>query len=192
MDERVKALAERLLRTGFDDLPERERRIIRRLASRVAISTDVNTAYEAQLTFGERLADRVASFGGSWTFILIFAGVLLGWMLLNSEVLAALGWAFDPYPYIFLNLMLSMVAAIQAPVIMMSQNRQADKDRMAAGHDYEVNLKAELEILQLHEKLDELRLSRWEALVRLQNDQLAALAEIKQAINTTAGISARP
>ena len=182
MDDRVKALAQKLLQTGFDDLPERERRIIRRLANRVAITTDLNKVYDAQLTFGERLADKVAAFGGSWAFIILFGLVLVAWVLLNTEVLKLVGLSFDPYPFIFLNLILSMLAAIQAPVIMMSQNRQADKDRMAASHDYEVNLKAELEILQLHEKMDELRLARWDALIRMQQDQIAALNEIKSQI----------
>jgi uncharacterized membrane protein len=179
MDDKVKALAEKLLRTGFDDLPERERRIIRRLAGRLHISTDINAAYDEQRTLGQRVADRVASFGGSWTFMGLFGAVLLSWMALNSQVLTRLGVTFDPYPYIFLNLLLSMLAAIQAPVIMMSQNRQSAKDRMAAAHDYEVNLKAELEILQLHEKLDELRQFQWRDLIEMQREQLAALNEIR-------------
>jgi uncharacterized membrane protein len=186
MDDKVKALAVKLLKTGFDDLPERERRILRRLSNRVHISTDINAAYDEQRTFGERLADRVAAIGGSWTFIAVFAAVLALWMILNSEVLASVGLAFDPYPYIFLNLMLSTLAAIQAPVIMMSQNRQAMKDRLAAAHDYEVNLKAELEILQLHEKLDELRASQWDGLLRIQRDQIAALNEIRSRLDPAA------
>lgn len=103
-----------------------------------------------QSTVGERLSDRVAAIGDSWSFIITFALILVGWMILNTDILAMFGMAFDPYPYIFLNLLLSTVAAIQAPVIMMSQNRQAAKDRIAAGLDYEVNLRAELEIMRLH------------------------------------------
>lgn len=179
MDEKVRALAEKLLKTGFDDLPERERHIIQRLSNRVHISADINAAYDEQRTLGERVSDRVAAVGGSWTFIILFGAVLLTWMVLNSQVLTAVGWVFDPYPYIFLNLLLSMLAAIQAPVIMMSQNRQSAKDRLAAAHDYEVNLKAELEILQLHEKVDELRLSQWDGLLQIQRDQVTALNEIK-------------
>jgi uncharacterized membrane protein len=182
MDERVKLLAEKLLKTGFDDLPEREQRILRRLSNRVHISTDINAAYDEQRTLGERLADRVASIGGSWTFIGVFGAALLMWMVLNSQILTVLGWAFDPYPYIFLNLLLSTLAAIQAPVIMMSQNRQSAKDRLAAAHDYEVNLKAELEILQLHEKLDELRQAQWQGLLQIQRDQVKALDEIKRIV----------
>jgi uncharacterized membrane protein len=108
-------------------------------------------------TFGQRLADHVAAVGGSWSFIIAFAVVLFGWMLLNSRFFEWLGITFDPYPFIFLNLMLSTLAAIQAPIIMMSQNRQAEKDRQAAAHDYEVNLRAELEIIRLHEKINSLQ-----------------------------------
>ena len=125
---------------------------------------DPHEVFVESMTFGERLADRVAAVGGSWGFIIAFTVVLLGWMLLNTDVLAHFGAAFDPFPYIFLNLMLSTVAAIQAPVIMMSQNRQAAKDRLAASLDYETNLRAELDILRLHEKLDGIVLDRLAAL----------------------------
>jgi len=154
VDQRVRELATKLLSTGYDELPEREQRVLRRIAARAAISRNLADASRSDTSFGDRVADRVAAFGGSWGFILIFAGVIAVWVILN-------GWALahpaDPYPFIFLNLILSMIAAVQAPVIMMSQNRQAEKDREAAGHDYEVNLKAELEIMSLHEKLDDLR-----------------------------------
>src|SRR5207253_8842939 len=119
-----------------------------------------------------------ASFGGSWPFIIIFGAVLLLWVLLNSYILAWPGVAFDPYPYILLNLVLSMLAAIQAPIIMMSQNRQAARDRLDAAHDYEVNLKAELEILGLHEKLDELRERKWAELILMQQEQIKLLTEL--------------
>ncbi|UZK66319.1 DUF1003 domain-containing protein [Sphingomonas sp. M1-B02] len=111
-------------------------------------------AADEAATRGDRLADRVAAVGGSWGFIIAFSVVLLGWMLLNTDVLQHWGLAFDPYPYIFLNLMLSTLAAVQAPVIMMSQNRQSKRDRVAASLDYEVNLRCELEMLRLHEKVD--------------------------------------
>jgi uncharacterized membrane protein len=104
----------------------------------------------------QKLADNVAKVGGSWTFIFSFAALLFGWVSLNL-LLAMQGRAFDPYPFIFLNLILSMVAAVQAPIIMMSQNRQGVIDRAAAEHDYVVNLRAELEIMLLHDKLDALR-----------------------------------
>ncbi len=119
---------------------------------RTRVSRNLNVEEEERMTLGQRVADKVASFGGSWTFICIFAGIMLVWVLLNTSAL--LSHHFDPYPYILLNLFLSMIAAIQAPVIMMSQNRQAAKDRLQADADYEVNLKAELEVAQLHRKID--------------------------------------
>jgi uncharacterized membrane protein len=172
MDERVKDLARRLLQAGFDDLPDRERRVIARIAKRVHVSHNVNREFEATLSFGQRMADRVATFGGSWTFIIVFGIILAAWILLNSVFLMKSHGAFDPYPYIFLNLILSMLAAIQAPVIMMSQNRQAAKDRLMAGHDYEVNLKAELEIMRLHEKLDQMRQEQMTRMLERQEEQL--------------------
>jgi len=113
---------------------------------------DVNEVFEERLTFGERLADRVAAIGGSWSFIVGFGLFLVAWAILNTAVLAAR--AFDPFPFIFLNLMLSMLAALQAPIIMMSQNRQAAKDRLEARLDYETNLRSEAEIASLHDKVD--------------------------------------
>lgn len=140
------------------------------------VARNINLDYEAALTVGQRVADRVAAFGGSWTFILIFMGVLIGWIILNGVLLVTK--PFDPYPFILLNLFLSMLAALQAPIIMMSQNRQAVKDRLNAEHDYEVNLKAELEIEQLHVKLDELREQRWAELVEMQQEQIRLLLQL--------------
>jgi uncharacterized membrane protein len=139
--EAVQLLAQRLLDMGYEEIPARERLVIERVAKRLAVSRNINIEHEKSYTFGERLADRVASFGGSWTFLILFAAVIIGWVMLNSVMLAG---GFDPYPYILLNLFLS-------------QNRQAAKDRLSAAHDYEVNLKAEIEIMALHEKLDEIR-----------------------------------
>ena len=119
---------------------------------RTHVTRNLNTEEEELLTFGQHIADKVAGFGGSWTFILLFAAVLISWVIVNSELI--LKRPFDPYPYILLNLFLSMLAAIQAPVIMMSQNRQAAKDRLKGDLDYEVNMKAELEVAQLHNKVD--------------------------------------
>ncbi len=116
-------------------------------------SRDVNQAFAAQLTIGERVADRVAAFGGSWPFIGTFLALMVVWMAVNEEM----GKPFDPYPFILLNLILSCLAAIQAPIIMMSQNRQAARDRLEARNDFEVNLRAEMEIMALHEKLDQFR-----------------------------------
>ena len=128
-----------------------------------------------EASFGQVAADAVARFGGSWTFIGIFALVLVGWVVLNSFLLLRGGHQpFDPFPYILLNLFLSMLASIQAPVILMSQNRQGEKDRITAQNDYEVNLKAELEIMALHEKMDAFKLQ----LVELQHEQLRVLNEL--------------
>ena len=126
-------------------------------------------------SLGQRAADAVASFGGSWTFVGLFAAVMLGWVAMNGYLLMSRGKTFDPYPYILLNLFLSMLAAIQAPIILMSQNRQSEKDRISAEHDYEVNLKAELEIMLLHDKIDQLRERQWEELLEIQKQQLALL-----------------
>jgi uncharacterized membrane protein len=178
MDDQVRQLAEQLLKTGFDQLSDRERRVITGVAKRTQISRDANHAFEENLTVGDRLADRVATFGGSWTFITIFLGVLVAWTLFNSVVVAWFAVAFDPYPYIFLNLILSMLAALQAPIIMMSQNRQAVRDRVAAGLDYEVNLKAELEIMALHEKLDQIRSQHLAEMLRIQQEQLRLLTPV--------------
>jgi len=160
------ALAEDLLGRRFDELEAEEQRVLRRIASGTLIGNDADEEAALHASLGERLADRVAAVGGSWSFIVAFALVLLGWMLINSRVLERAGFhAFDAYPFIFLNLILSMLAAIQAPVIMMSQNRQAAKDRIAARHDYEVNLRTQLEIIRLQRRIDRLleRLGRVEA-----------------------------
>lgn len=154
MNSEIRYLAQQLLHAGLAPLSERDRRVIARVARRVHTARNVNQVFEQNLTFGERLADRVAVLGGSWTFILGFCAFLVAWALVNVVVLTQR--AFDPYPFIFLNLMLSMLAALQAPIIMMSQNRQAAKDRLAAALDYEVNVKAESSIADLHDKVDRL------------------------------------
>jgi uncharacterized membrane protein len=168
----------RVLRRGVEALPASERAVVERFIEREHVSRDTSREFEDERTFGQRVADRVAAFGGSWTFILLFAGVIVAWVVLNSVVLVRRADAFDPYPYILLNLFLSMIAAIQAPIIMMSQNRQAAKDRLEAAHDYEVNLKAELEILSLHEKLDRLRDAQWRELVEMQQEQIRLLTQL--------------
>ena len=156
-------LADHLLQLGHF-----ERTILSRLLNRERWSRDPNVAFDAQATFGERVADRVAAFGGSWTFIGIFAIFMVSWMALNSDVARP----FDPFPYILLNLMLSCLAALQAPVIMMSQNRQAARDRSDARTDYEVNVRAEMEITAVHAKLDILREQEWlKLLVTLEEQQ---------------------
>ncbi|RRV36760.1 DUF1003 domain-containing protein [Pseudomonas sp. o96-267] len=151
----LQKLAQNLLGKAIHELEPEESHVLEQIRQRRPISRDAADASDEQSSFGERLSDRVASVGGSWTFIICFSLTMLGWMLLNTDVLSHFGMAFDPYPYIFLNLMLSTLAAIQAPIIMMSQNRQAAKDRLAASLDFEVNLRAELEIMRLHEKIDQ-------------------------------------
>ena len=147
-------LAHQLLAISGRELGAEERRVLENIAGGSLTSRDAGDVADATATYGERLSDRVARVGGSWGFIVAFAVVLFGWMLLNTEVLGRLGKVFDPYPFIFLNLMLSTLAAVQAPIILMSQNRQSNKDRLAARLDYETNLRAEIDILQLHHKLD--------------------------------------
>jgi uncharacterized membrane protein len=152
MDSEVRFLAQQLLHGGVRTLDERERRVIARVARRVHTARNLNQVFEERLTFGERLADKVAAVGGSWRFIIGFGLFLVAWAAANTVAAISL----DPYPFIFLNLLLSMLAAVQAPVIMMSQNRQAAKDRLEAALDYEVNVKAETAIAELHEKMDRL------------------------------------
>jgi uncharacterized membrane protein len=151
-----------------------ERRILSHVVRRTPVATDANAEFERQSTFGERVADQVARFGGSWTFIGLFLGMMAVWMTVNSQE----GKPFDPFPFILLNLVLSCLAALQAPVIMMSQNRQEAKDRLRSQHDYKVNLKAELEIRHLHEKIDHLLSHQWERLVEIQEIQLELLSEL--------------
>lgn len=157
------------------DLSPAERLVLASAKERRLISRDVERDFDGELTFGQRLADKVAEFGGSWAFILSFGLFLLVWVAANTLLLTR---PFDAYPFIFLNLLLSMIAAIQAPVIMMSQNRQAARDRLDAAHDYEVNLKAEIEIMALHEKLDQLRTREIEALLARQQEQIDLLARL--------------
>ncbi|QCB55183.1 DUF1003 domain-containing protein [Sphingopyxis sp. PAMC25046] len=158
-DTHLNDLSLRLLGRAFGELDSEESRVVQAIAKRAPSSRDAADIEDAQASRGDRLADKVAAVGGSWGFIIAFSLVLVGWMLLNSEVLEHFGLAFDPYPFIFLNLMLSTLAAVQAPIIMMSQNRQAAKDRLTASVDYEINLRAELEIMRLHEKLDQMRIA---------------------------------
>jgi uncharacterized membrane protein len=179
MNQKEVEISEKLFRTKYEQLSEQEKHVAHHFAERTHIARNVHQDLSEQMTFGQRLADRVASFGGSWTFISLFGAVMFIWILLNSFILIRYGSeAFDPYPYILLNLFLSMLAAIQAPIILMSQNRQAYKDRMSAEHDYEVNLKSELEIMTLHEKIDTLREQQWTELISIQQEQLGLLGQL--------------
>ncbi|MGA7670163.1 MAG: DUF1003 domain-containing protein [Nitrolancea sp.] len=154
-------------------LREEERRIIEMLRRHGNVARNVEETFEEQMSVGDRMADRLAELVGSWSFILTFLALIAVWVVLNATQL--LFHAFDPYPYILLNLFLSLLAGIQAPVIMMSQNRQEDRDRLHAENDYEVNLKAELEIEQLHGKMDELRQRQWQELLEIQDRQIQLL-----------------
>jgi uncharacterized membrane protein len=140
------------------------------------LSRNINIEFDEKLTFGERLADRFADFAGSWLFIVLFFIVLIAWIGVNSFILAFR--PFDPYPFILLNLILSCLAAIQAPIIIMSQNRQEAKDRLQAQHDYQVDLKAEVEIQNLHEKLDHLLLNQGQRLLEIQKIQIELMEEL--------------
>ena len=173
--EQLIRAAERFLGKGESNLTRRERRALQSFMSRHAVSIDASTVFDDKATFGQRLADRVAALGGSWSFLIGF-GLFLGvWVLIN---LALAHSAPDPYPFIFLNLMLSMLAAVQAPVIMMSQNRQAAKDRLVTSQDYECNLKAEIEIMALHDKVDQLRSDDLKQLIAKQQEQIDLLTRL--------------
>jgi uncharacterized membrane protein len=167
-----------ILETEKGELSSLEKEVLESLSKHEILSAHIDQEYESALTFGERLSDKISVFGGSWRFIIIFGTVLLLWVLINSLIL--LIKPFDPYPYILLNLALSCLAAIQAPIIMMSQNRQEAKDRLRAAHDYQINLKAELEIRHLEQKVDHLLSSQWKHLVEIQELQLELMEEIRQ------------
>jgi uncharacterized membrane protein len=167
-----------MIKQDKGELTEIETDVVRSLHEQELLSKNLNDEYARQLTLGQRLADKIADFGGSWQFIGIFGAVLLLWVTVNTTFF--LKRPFDPYPYIFLNLILSCLAAIQAPVIMMSQNRQEEKDRLRAEYDYKVNLKAELEIRNLHEKVDHLLTSQWQRLLAIQEMQTELMEEIAE------------
>jgi len=164
------------LEAEYQKLSELEHAVVSKVTRRGRVSKLVHQDMDTQMTFGERVADKVAQFGGSWGFIGLFGGILVVWMLVNAWVLAR--HPFDPYPFILLNLVLSTLAALQAPVIMMSQNRQAHKDRKHAQQDYEVNLMAEIEIRDLHDKLDSLRFKQWHELWHIQKRQIELLEHL--------------
>lgn len=174
----------RLRQEYIEDILEEEKGKLSRLdeefvaslAAQELLSKNINVEFEKEITFGERLADRVAELGGSWGFITGFALAVGLWIAVNTVQL--LRAPFDPFPYILLNLVLSCLAAIQAPIIMMSQNRQDAKDRLRSEYDYRVNLKAELEIRHLHEKLDLLLWHQWQRLLEIQQIQIDIMEEL--------------
>ena len=146
------------------------------------ISSNVSTQAREAYKLGDRVSDKIASFGGSWKFIILFFVILMMWIGVNSLVLFIR--PFDPFPFILLNLILSCLAAIQAPIIMMSQNRQEKKDRLRSESDYKINLKAEIEIRTLHEKVDHLLLDQWSKMMKIQELQMEMLQEVKKKVDT--------
>lgn len=153
MNESTETTARRIFRAEWEHLTPHEREVIEGVLHRISIPRDANKEFSDRRTMGQRASDVIAAFGGSWTFILLFAAGLVFWAVLNTEILGPLHEAFDPYPYIFLNLILSMLAAIQAPIIMMSQNRQTARDRLEAEVDHEVNVRAEMAIRHVDERI---------------------------------------
>jgi uncharacterized membrane protein len=155
-----------------------ESEVLESMKKNELLSTNIYADFDQKFTTGQIVADKIATFGGSWRFILLFAGVLVAWIALNT--VALLAKPFDPYPFILLNLVLSCLAAIQAPVIMMSQNRMEARDRLRGEQDYKINLKAELEIQHLHEKLDHLLKQQWTRLLEIQEIQLELMREMAE------------
>lgn len=157
------------------ELTKLEKEVVQSLADHETLAENIEAEWVGHRTLGERLSDRLASFGGSWTFIIIFFLILTIWMAFNAVIVEQ--DRFDPYPYILLNLVLSCLAAIQAPIIMMSQKRQEAKDRLRSENDFRVNLKAELEIRHLHEKVDHILTRQWERLAEIQQIQLEMMQD---------------
>lgn len=169
---------EEMIRRERGELTRLDREVIDSLSQHVMVTENTEETYREAVTLGDRIADRTASFAGSWTFILAFLGFMIVWMAVNA--LPILRQDFDPYPFILLNLLLSMIAAFQAPLIMMSQRRQEEKDRLRSQNDYQINLKAELEIRHLHEKLDRILIGQWERLSEIQEAQLELFDEFSR------------
>lgn len=171
-----KKYIESVLETEKGELSKLEKEVVKSLTEHEILVKSINKEFEKKLSLGESLADKVAGFGGSWKFIMLFLAIIMIWIVDNSFLL--LSRPFDPYPFILLNLVLSCVAALQAPVIMMSQNRKEQKDRLRGEHDYKIDLKAELEIRHLHEKLDHLLQNQWHHLMDVQELQVELLEEL--------------
>lgn len=169
------------LKSEKGEITDLEYELIKSMQQHELITKNIDTTMDQKWTFGERLADKIATFGGSWSFLTCFAIFLAIWITVNTVVMVA--HPADPYPFILLNLLLSCIAAIQAPVIMMSQNRQETKDRLRSENDYQINLKAELEIQHLHEKVDHLLMHQWDRLAEIQEIQLDLLSEMNKKIN---------
>ncbi|MCB0748891.1 MAG: DUF1003 domain-containing protein [Ignavibacteriae bacterium] len=160
------------------ELSTLEKDVINKLTEYETISVNIDNEFDSTLTFGEKLSDKIAAFGGSWNFIITFGLIIFLWIGINSYFLIT--QPFDPYPFILLNLILSTLAALQAPVIMMSQNRQETRDRKRSEEDYKINLKSELELRQLHQKVDHLLVQQWERMMGIQELQLEMLEELRK------------
>lgn len=176
---------EHLFAREIGELTEMEKTVLEKLRDHETLTDKLDTEDSGPLSTGQRIADKIATFGGSWTFIISFLVFILLWMALNIYFLANKG--FDPYPFILLNLILSCLAALQAPVIMMSQNRQEEKDRMRAKNDYMINLKSELEVRILHEKIDHLIIHQQQDMMEMQQTQLEMLDEITEKLKKLSG-----
>ena len=177
---------ERIFAKEIGELTEMERTVIEKLKDNETLTDKLNDGEDrAHLTYGQRLADKIADFGGSWTFIISFLVFILLWIALN--VFWMMNKGFDPYPFILLNLILSCLAALQAPVIMMSQNRQEEKDRLRAKNDYMINLKSELEVRILHEKIDHLIIHQQQDMMEMQQTQIEMLSEMTNALKKLSG-----
>ena len=172
------------LKAERGEISKLDREVIKSMVEHETIAKNIEKQFEKKATVGQRIADKVASFGGSWRFIITFGCILVAWIFVNVYVLVA--HPFDPYPFILLNLVLSCLAALQAPVIMMSQNRKEEKDRLRSENDYKVNLKAEMEIRTLHEKIDNLMKHQWQRLLEIQELQLDLMEDARDAKKTSA------
>jgi len=167
-----------VLEDEVGELSVLDNEVIESLHQHEILASNIEEQFERKLTFGERLSDQIASFGGSWRFIILFGVVLVLWIVLNAALLLNRG--FDPFPFILLNLILSCLAAMQAPIIMMSQNSAELRDRLRSENDYKINLKAELEIRHLHEKLDHLLRRQYNRLFEIQQIQIELLQELSR------------
>lgn len=175
-----KKYLEKLIKQESSGLNKLEKSIVEKISGNKIISTNIEPELDEKLTIGQRIADKVAEFGGSWAFIISFTFFIIFWMGINIWFLTR---PFDPYPFILLNLVLSTLAAIQAPIIMMSQNRQEQKDRLRGEHDFQINLKSEIEIQLLHEKIDYLIQQQNERLIEIQELQLEFMEDITNKLN---------
>ena len=176
MNSFIADYVEDLLQSEKGELTALEKNVLKSMRRQETIAKNINKEFETKLTFGEHVADNVAKFGGSWSFIITFGSILMLWIIINTVVLMTR--PFDPYPFILLNLVLSCLAAIQAPIIMMSQNRQSAKDRLRAEQDYTVNLKAELMVRHLNQKVDQLLSTQWGRLMEIQQIQVGLMEQI--------------